>query len=424
MAQVTASGILKQVRLAPETTFGVPLVGSSTSAQLLRRVSSDINPTVASYQSQEIQPSRQIHDFRHGLRGVQGQLKGELSPGTYASVFAGALAGTFTAGASANAAALGTVTATAAVVNTSPGTFTRSIGSFLTDGFKLGDLVRLTGMGTTGAANNNRNYRITGLTATVLSVGPVPTTANPSVGTEVVAAVAADAGTTIAVTGKKLVTPQPGFLLDNSFSLEHWFTDILQSELYLGCKPSQMAVGLPATGLGTIDTTFMGQNFVFASGAPYFTAPGAVSTSGITAAVNGTLRVAGADVALVTGINFTVATGMSTEAVVGSNLTPFVWPGTIDVKGTFTALFFDGTFRDYMVNETEISLHAYMTLSNVANPDFLSFFFPRIKLASAARNDVPKAIVGNYSFQALNNVLGGTGTSTDLTTLVIQDSLA
>jgi hypothetical protein len=54
----------------------------TSGGQVLRRVSSSLNLVKDSYQSEEIRTDRQITDFRHGLRRVEGSISGELSPRT------------------------------------------------------------------------------------------------------------------------------------------------------------------------------------------------------------------------------------------------------------------------------------------------------------------------------------------------------
>ena len=421
-----ATGLLKEVRYASETTWGTSASQAAGTAQKLRRVQSTISLQKATYRSNEIQPDRQVHDFRHGVRSVRGQLRGELSPLTFEPIWAQLLYGTWASGVTMSAAA---ITSNAAVLNTSPGSFVRGTGSFVTDGFKVGDVVRLTG--SAAAANNARNYRVTGITQTTiandtLQVGPTPTTANPSVGNEAVVAHASELSgvVSISVTGKKLVTPLAGAAVDASFTFEHWFSDITHSEVFVGCRATRTQVSLPPTGLATVDFEILGKDVIIDPATPWFTAPTAVSTSGITAAVNGLLRVNGVDYAIVTGLNFTVNPNYTTEAVVGSNVTPYLFPGILDVSGQFTALFLDEVLNNAFLNESEIDLHVNLTTNNNINSDFIAFTFPRIKLLSGSRDDKPGAIVGTYGFQALVQTAGGTGTSLDATTLSIQDSLA
>jgi hypothetical protein len=444
---ILTEGILSVTPSNPAAMTGGVTSGSkldlfyshTAAAQILRRVSSDVALKKATYRSNEIQPDRQIHDFRHGVRSVSGTIRGELSPLTYKSVFNQVLAGTFTAGVSD---AADTITAVAAVPG-NPGTpaSLQSTASynFQASGFRIGDVVTCSGFTAGAAANNSRNLRITGMTTTsttndTLIVGPAPNNASGSTvenqanTTEVLVA-ASGATVTITVIGKKLVTPTPGNLIDYSFSIEHWFTDVLQSELFIGCRASRMQIQLPPTGLGTIDFDVMGKDMLLNQGGPgdpYFSAPSAITTTGITASVNGIMRVNGVDYAIVTGLNFTINANYTTEAVVGSNTTPYLFPGWQDITGQLTALFPDEQLQTSFLNEQLIDMQVLLTLNNNVNTDFISFYWPSIKLTSATKDDKPGAIVGTYGFQALHNVAadGNASSTTDATTLVVQDSLA
>ena len=84
-----AQGIEKQVRFKVESVFGE--AAGATGAQLLRRVTSDLDLNKDTYESAEIATHQQDVDFRHGVRKVGGTINGELSIGTYEAFLAAAL---------------------------------------------------------------------------------------------------------------------------------------------------------------------------------------------------------------------------------------------------------------------------------------------------------------------------------------------
>jgi hypothetical protein len=409
-----ATGLFKRVAFKAETTFAT--AAGASGAQTLRRTASTIAADAAFFKSAEINTDRQLRDARKGFKGIKGDIDGELSPGTY-SAFMAAVIGSAGFAAGATTTALTNVTAAAGP----PGTFTRATGSYLTDGLKVGDIGRWAGWTTgTSAANNARNYRIASLTATVMTVGTAATGASGQ--PEAVVAQASGDSVTFTVVGKKAITPTTG-LADGSFSIEHWHSDVSQSELFIGCKPTSLDINIPSTGMATVKFGFMGVDMTPGSSA-YFTTPGALTTAGLTAGVNGKLSVAGVDIATVTGLSIKVAGNHSVEAVVGSQLTPGVFPGTMDISGQITALFDSGTLRDYFLAETELSLNAVLTLTNAVNSDFIAFNIPRLKLTGATKDDKQGAVVQTVPFQCLLNVNGGAATTSDVTTIGIQDSLA
>lgn len=396
----TASGINKVVSYKKETSFGT-LPSPTTGGQTLRRVSSTFNLTKETYQSEEIRTDYQLVDFRHGVRAVEGSLSGELSAGTYADFLASALARNWTA---ATPSALGSTTI-ASVGGTY--TITRTTGSWLTDAVRVGSVIRLTGFAT---ANNNANLLIIALTATVATVVALNSVALTP---ETVAS-----GGAFTATGKTTYAPTTGHT-DDSYTFEEWYADIGQSEVTVGNKVNTVGIALPATGLTTIDLSFMGQDLKQRGTSQFFTSPTAQGTNGIFAAVNGALIVNGAPVALVTGANFNINRNMTSEAVVGSNIKPEIYEGRIIVDGDFTTLFQDGTFAGYFDDETEISLVIALTANSLPNSEFMSFTIPRLKLSTDTKDDGEKGIVSSNSFQALK---GNGANGFEATTLMIQDS--
>ena len=396
----TASGINKVVSYKKETSFGT-LPSPTTGGQTLRRVSSTFNLTKETYQSEEIRTDYQLVDFRHGVRAVEGSISGELSAGTYADFLASALARNWTA---ATPSALGSTTI-ATVGGTH--TITRTTGSWLTDAVRVGNVIRLTGFAT---ANNNANLLVIALTATVATVVALN---GIKLTNETVAS-----GGTYKVQGKTTYAPTTGHT-DDSYTFEEWYADIGQSEVTVGNKVNTVGIALPATGLTTVDLSFMGQDLKQRGVSQFFTSPSAQNSNGIFAAVNGALIVNGAPVALVTGANFNINRNMTSEAVVGSNIKPEIYEGRIIVDGDFTTLYQDGTFAGYFDNETEISLVVALTANSLPNSEFMSFTIPRLKLSTDTKDDGEKGIVSSNSFQALKG-FGANGF--EATTLMIQDS--
>ena len=396
----TASGINKVVSYKKETSFGT-LPSPTTGGQTLRRVSSTFNLTKETYQSEEIRTDYQLVDFRHGVRAVEGSISGELSAGTYADFLASALARNWTA---ATPSALGSTTI-ASVGGTY--TITRTTGSWLTDAVRVGNVIRLTGFAT---ANNNVNLLVIALTATVATVVALN-------GIKLTNETVASGGAFVA-TGKTTYAPTTGHT-DDSYTFEEWYADIGQSEVTVGNKVNTVGIALPATGLTTVDLSFMGQDLKQRGTSQFFTTPSAQNSNGIFAAVNGALIVNGSPVALVTGANFNINRNMTSEAVVGSNIKPEIYEGRIIVDGDFTTLYQDGTFAGYFDDETEISLVVALTANSLPNSEFMSFTIPRLKLSTDTKDDGEKGIVSSNSFQALK----GFGTNGfEATTIMIQDS--
>lgn len=397
-----ATGVAMNLAYKAESTWGT--VPSASSAQLLRRLSTSLALKKQTYQSGEIRSDYQVADFRHGVRSVEGSISGELSPGTYEDFMAAAVRKVF--------AAVSAISGLSLTIATSGSfyTITRGSGDFITGGLKIGDVIRITA-GSVNANNLNKNAMIVALTTTVATVyvlnGLTMTAEGPI------------ASCTVSVVGKKTMVPTSGHT-DTSFSIERWQSDISKSDVFSGCKINTMSVQLPATGIAGIEFGMMGKDVVTAD-AQYFTAPTAATTSGVVAAVNGAVIVNGARVANITGMNFTLNGGMSAEPVVGSNSYPDIFEGRVTVSGQITAFFEDHTYFDLFDAESEVAVACAFTTTSAKDSDFISFVFPRVKFGSADRDDGEKGIVQTLAFTALYN---GSGTTSDVTTFAIQDSLA
>jgi hypothetical protein len=396
-----ASGINKKVVYKKETTWSV--LPGPTGGQSLRNVTSGLDLKKDVYGSNEKRDDYQKADVRHGTRKIDGSINGELSCGTYKDFMAAVVRAAFV-----TAATTGALTTISAVAATG---FARTGGSFITDGFKVGQVVRATGMTATG--NNGRNLLITSLTATAMNGVFLD-------GGAAVAVSAAGASTTILSAGKT-ATMAIASHTDDSFSIEHWYSDVAQSEVFTGCKVAKLGIKLPATGMATLQIDFMGRDMVTAQAA-YYTTPAAQTTSGTLAAVNGALFVGTTQVGLLTSLDFDVNGNMSTDAVVGSNTTPDVFEGPMDVTGNMTVYFQDATFRDLFLNETEASIVAAFTANNSGTADFMAFTMPRIKAGGATKSDGIKGLMLTMPFTALRPITAPAGTYDS--TLAVQDSLA
>lgn len=392
-----ATGINRRVALKKETTWGT--AAGAGSAQIMRRTQSTLNLKKNKYDSQELRSDFQRADMRHGTRRVEGTLTGEFSGGSYQTLFE----------AVCRKAVAGVTTISSLTLTTTSTTITRSTGSWITDSLRVGMVFRVTAA--LAAGSLNRNIAVVGLTATVITYLVLD-------GGAVLASEGPTAACTVAVPGKRTYMATSS-QTDDSFSIEHWQADISVSELFTGNKVSTAGIKLPATGLATIDWNFMGKDITVA-GSAYFTSPTAASTSGIFAAVNGVLLVGGVAVATVTGMNIDLNGNMSAGEVIGSNVTPDIFEGSMIGGGQFTAYFESNTMLNYFVNETEFEILVFMSASSASAAEFVALHMPRCKVSDAAKDDGQKGLVQTLPFDAL---LLPTTTGYDATTFSVQDSL-
>jgi len=401
-----ATGVTKSVIIKEETTWGT-LAGSS-GGQVMRRLTSDFNLSKDSYKSNEIRTDRQTVDMRHGMRKVDGTINQELAPGSASKMIAAILCKDFAVGATATSLSL--------TITTSGSTYvlTRATGSFITDSFKVGSVLRLS-VGTLNAANINKNLMIVGVTALALTV--VTLNGSTMVNEGPVANV------TASTPGKQTFIPQTA-QTDRSFTVEQFFSNISQSEVYTGCKVASVALNLPSTGLATCNTTLQGKDLALTGTSQYFTAPTAQTTTGALSAVNGVLWVNGEQAAVLTGLTINIAKTLTPAGVIGSNVSADVFSGQLSVSGNAAVWFIDDIYRNIFVNETEVAISFAITTGNTAAADFIAVSLPRCKFKTATTSDSADGISGSHDFDALLNVAGGTGMTTELTTIVVQDSAA
>lgn len=399
-----AKGVSKQIAYKKETTFGV--LNGPTGGKLLRRTSADFTSTRESYESAEIRTDRQVADFRLGTRSTDGSLAGELSPNSYTDFIQAILARDFTAG--------GTAASISVTIALSGGfnTLTRATGSWVTDLFKVGEVVRMTGAGL-NAANSGNNLLVVAVTALVLTVRVL--SATPLVAEGPIATVA------VASVGKETYVPLTGHT-DASFSIEEFYADIAQSEVHSGVKIGTWGVTVPASGLVTTDFTMMGKGLATKGTSQYFTTPTALSTTGVVAAVNGAVIVNGlATGACVTSFDISTDRGMEASQCIGSDSAEEIFSGTIRVTGNVSLYWEDGYVRDLFENETDTSLVLALATGSEKTAGVMTFVLPKVTFSSFAKADGELGIVASAAFTAVLNDVTTAGLQG--TTLQVVDTL-
>lgn len=405
-----ASGIFKTVAAKRQTGLGVIAANTTGTSQYMRRVTSTLDIGKKNYSSNEILPSQQQRDMRLGVVDIAGQISGELSVGGY-QAFTESIC---RQAAQAISSTGGIVTVTAAFVSGSKGTFTRSAGSFITDGFNIGDVISWSGW-VVATANNAHRMVISNLTATVMTCYTLD-------GAAIVARAAGDSVACVTA-GKKIWVPITGQTRDY-YTIEHFFGDISQSEVFTDCVPTQVDLKAPGSGLVTIAWTFMGLGYQNAQ-AQYFIAPAAPPTGTIAASVNGNLIINNTTAGVITGIDVSIkGSHWVPGGVVGSNFDPDVIPGKVLVSGQITVLFTDNVMRDLFLNETESALTVVLTANSILpTSPFTAINMSRIKFSGQKKDDGEKGLTLTLPFVALENYAAGGAAFANLdTTISIQDS--
>jgi hypothetical protein len=398
-----ASGILKTLAWKKQTGLGSPASGSGGTAG--RRVTSLFTAPRDTFESNEIVAHHQSTGVTYGLHNASGSINGELSAGSYDELIASLLEQDMTAGINSTALSV-TYGGTAGAW-----TAARASGSFLTDGFKIGDIIRASGG--SEAANNARNFLITNvvaLTITFIALDGAAVTAGAST------------TTTLTVTGKKSFVPSTAHEKDY-YTVEEFYSDISKSETFEDCRMASLAVNLPATGNATVSMEMIGLSRELGN-AQVLTSPTS-STTAIMNATNGRILVGGSVQTVATSITINVANGAANAgAVIGSNYGADVTTGRIRVSGTLTAQFDSTTLQALYDGETTTDISIVLLADGTAASDFVAFSIPRVKLTGDAPDDGEKVIIRTYPFTAEYNATGGTGVSREQTIISYQDSAA
>lgn len=400
-------GVFKQTRVKRQSAKGA-LAGTSGS-QIMRRENSKFELAKETYTTEsEITSSQQLTSVRHGTKTINGNIDGILSPGTYSDPLSAVIRKDF--------AAVPAITAASITIAGSGPTYTltRAAGSYLTDGIKIGMVVRLTA-GAFAAGNLNKNILVTNVTALVLTgivLNKLSLTSEGPI-----------ASATISVPGKVTYVPVSGHT-DVYYTVEEWYPTAGVSERNLDIKFTKADLSLPGTGNAKIKFTALGLDQTSDTTA-YFTAPTAETTTDALAAANGALLVDGTAIATVTDLSINIdGKGAVADGVVGTDVRPDVFRGIVMVSGSFTAYFEGGTVPDLYRNETLTSIVSALTAGADASADVMTLTLTALKLTSSTPDDNQTGLKRTYNYTAQRNRVGGTGTANHNTTLMVQDSQA
>lgn len=382
-----------------ETEFGQ--LPGATGAKAFRPNSGQLTLAKEPIRSNEIRRDGMSTRGRHGSRSVTGQYAGDLSVGTFDDLIEAVFRGTFEPALAITEATVELSSATLAVA---ANTITASAGSWITAGLRVGDVIQL-GSGFVGG-NQNLNVRITGLTASVITVA------------ETLIVEAGPIASYSITRPKKLiqgVTPR-------SFTFEEHEIDIDGSEIFKGVRIGSLQIQLQPNGMTILTFGLVGQDMEVMTGpdAPYFTDPEETVSIGLTA-VEAKIRLGGADVIDVSSIDMTLNLNASGTPVVGSVLTPDVFTNLASIEGTITALKQDVARSEQYLNEDELSLHLLFEENETGAADFCAFSIGNMTLASATKGEIGQDNARTQSFTIMCGV-DERGGAFDRTILKFQTS--
>lgn len=378
-----ANGSRHSMRYIAESTYGT--TPATPAFKPIRHTSTTLGLSKESLQSEEIRDDRQIADFRHGAYQVGGDMNIELSFASFDDLLEAVLLGTWTS----------TKTTGAQSFSATVGTVVRSAGSFLTDGFAVNDVVINSGF--TNAGNNGR-FRISALTATVMTLTALEG--------QTMVVEAAAAGRQV----NSLRAILKAGTVRRSFTVERFFGDILTIDKpyhrFTGVEFNTLALAISANAMITGTLGVLGQNMTtdtaIVAGATY----AAPTTTSPLDSFTGTLNEAGTPIAVITEIQLNVENGLEARFVVGSKASIRPSIGRSNCSGQITAYFENSLLLDKFINETESNI--VFELPDGAGNKYI-FTLPRIKY-NGGQPDVEGEgpITLNMPFQALLNAATST----------------
>lgn len=397
----------RRVVVKKESQYGV-LAGAS-GGWVARRTSLNLPLTKPPIESQEKRTDFQRADVRHGARMVDGNLDSELIAGVFAEFWAALCRRDF--------AATSTITFSSGDgVTISSGVVTRAAGgseSFITDGVRVGKVVRFADLSASG--NNARNFLVTAVTATTMTLAVIDG------GAAIADIGSADEACTLTFPGKSTFVPTSSHTSD-SFNIEDYFSDTDLCDVSLGCRIVGCSIRVQPNGMVTVSWRIMGQDQVTreTGEAPYFTSPTAAGTDNVLESSLGYIRLFGAQVAVITGINIDIDLGGAATPVVGASVSPDVFYGRAFVaRGQIQAYVQSNAYKTAFQNETEGEVFLMFQEPDSEPRDFISIFMGRAKLMSANKDDPDTVITQTLDFEAL---LKAPATGYESTTFSVQDS--
>lgn len=372
-----SNGSRHSMYVSPETVYGV--TDDDPALDLVRITGTTLGLAKDSLESAEIRSDRQIADFRQGSNQVSGAINFELSYGSFDQFLEAVLLSS----PWASPATTGTTTLSA----TSTG-YTRASGSFITDGFAVGQVVTASGF---SAAGFNGSSIVTGVVALELTTTPIDGTH----GTE------AGDGDELIVASESIAAG----LTRRSFTVVRHFADIEAGSepyyIYRGVEINSVQLTIAANSMVTGIFSTIGQSLETAQnltslGTPTF--PPASTTSPLDS-FTGTLDEGGTPVAVVTELSMTLQNGIEPRFVVGSknSINPSV--ARSNLTGQVTAYFEDSTLVNKFIKEIESSI-SFTLPDGEGNMERIRI--PRIKY-TGGQPDVPGEgpITLTMPFQAL-----------------------
>lgn len=357
MANQTGHNLL--VAYKAESTFNTPASGAGGTI-FRPNAGPGLKLARPSVRSNEIRADGKTSMGRLGSKSVAGSYSADLSVGTFDPLLEAIFRGTYVPAVAITFATMTSITTQAGP----PSTITAAAGSWITQGVRVGDVIRLSGHST--AANNSKNLRVTAVTALILTVAD---------------ALITDAGadTTGTLTIQKKLT-QPSTPTRRSFTFEEYNSDIDLTKIATGCRISSLKMTGGPDAMALAEFGIVGADLApLSSGSsPTFSSPTLSGSIGLTW-IDALIRIGGADRLNLTAFELMMDMSAKGLPVIGSVVTPDVFENNLDVSGSFTTTVQDLIDFTNYATEIEFEFMALLVEPEAEPKDNISLFSARCK---------------------------------------------
>jgi hypothetical protein len=374
-----SEGATRRIAFINEVTPGT--TPATPTLQIIRQSGgSGIEDVIPTVESDEIRSDGNIPALFLGGRSARMDWNFELTHGSFESQFQSFMRNTWKA-------AIAVTLGVSCAVEDGGKTWTRASGSFVSDGFAVGDRVRITGF--LNAGNNVTGY-ITTLTADVMTIAGVTGLTDETLDTGAI------------FTRRKQIKNGTTLLTGTYEEADLGLTKyragkgMTVSDFSLDASP-----GVPVKGsfslIGMSTTAWGDSSLATANTAAGVTTP----MSGCL----GSLKEAGVAYANATALNLKGSIGQKAQEVLGSTAAYGIESGRTRISGSLSFRFISEATANKFAAETESSLE--MDYKDAAGNTF-TIHLPRIKFSAPVKQPIVEgAIINTMEFLALYSSTAG-----------------
>jgi hypothetical protein len=349
------------VRYKVQSGLGSAASGSG-GKELPLIASGGLVPAKAAIESPEVRADGMTAIGRHGSRSVGGEYAAVMRVGAVDELIEAAVRGTWVAAASITESTMTSITTTTT-------TIVAAAGSWITQGVRAGDVIRLADHSTAG--NNGKNIPVVSVSASTITVPSGYLTAD------------ATPDTAFTLTRlKRVANDVPP--VARYFTFEEYHGDIDQSELFTDCVVSSLNIAMAADD--TVRATFgiVGRQFdaKTTGDSPVLTTPTQYLAQNLVA-TDAVILKDGVAVTDLTGFELTLDMGAATLPTIGATLSPDVFPNNSTLSGSFSLVRSDLTYLTAFADESILSLFFLLKEPEAEPADCIAVYVPYLKLMSA-----------------------------------------